>query len=55
MCYVDESGTPEKSGTSSHVVLAGLVISIWYWHNADREVQRIKGNYWLDQEELQTN
>jgi hypothetical protein len=31
LCYIDESGTPESSGNTSHFVLAGISIPIWHW------------------------
>ena len=54
LCYIDESGTPEIPGNTSHFVLAGLSIPISYWRNADREVSQVLGAYGLENEELHT-
>jgi hypothetical protein len=34
-CYVDESGTSNIPGNTSHFVLAGLSIPIELWQNCD--------------------
>ena len=31
LCYIDESGTPDVPGTTSHYVLAGLSIPDNFW------------------------
>jgi hypothetical protein len=54
LCYIDESGTPEIPGNTSHFVLAGLSIPISYWRNADREISQVLGAYGLENEELHT-
>lgn len=54
LCYVDESGTPESSGNTSHYVLAGLSIPIYHWRDCDREVSRIRNQYALNGKELHT-
>lgn len=54
LCYIDESGTPEIPGVSSHFVLAGVSIPIWHWHNADREISGILRRYDLADAELHT-
>lgn len=54
LCYIDESGTPEVPGNSSHFVLAGLAIPIWHWRDADREVSAVMARYDLKDEELHT-
>lgn len=54
LCYIDESGTPEVPGNTSHFVLAGISIPIWHWHDADRAVSRILSRYGLAGEELHT-
>ncbi len=54
LCYVDESGTPEIPGTTSHFILAGVSIPIWHWRNADREITRIKQRYELNGAEIHT-
>ncbi len=42
LCYVDESGTPETPGNTSHFVLAGFAIPIWRWKEADQLIARVK-------------
>lgn len=54
VCYIDESGTSDIPGTSSHFVLAGISIPIWHWRDADREVERILANVALGEAELHT-
>jgi len=54
LCYIDESGTPELPGTTSHYVLAGLAIPIWHWKDCEREINAIKRNHGLDDKELHT-
>jgi hypothetical protein len=52
LCYVDESGTSEIPGNTSHFVLAGLSIPIWHWKTCDRQINRIKREYKLETVEL---
>lgn len=52
LCYVDESGTSDIPGNTSHFVLAGLSIPIWYWKDCDREIEAIKKKYALDDSEI---
>jgi hypothetical protein len=54
LCYIDESGTPEVPGNTSHFVLAGLSLPISYWRSADREISLTLGKYGLENEELHT-
>ncbi|MGO9238948.1 MAG: DUF3800 domain-containing protein [Methylocella sp.] len=54
LCYVDESGTPDVPGNTSHFVLAGITIPIWHWKDADRDVSAIMTRYDLAQHELHT-
>lgn len=54
LCYIDESGTPDVPGNTSHFVLAGVSIPIWHWRDADREVSRVLSAYGLADEELHT-
>ncbi len=42
LCYIDESGTSQVPGNTSHFVLAGLSIPIEYWKKCDRAVAKIK-------------
>jgi uncharacterized protein DUF3800 len=54
LCYIDESGTPDVPGNTSHFVLAGLSIPIWQWRNADRLINQILTRYHLAGQELHT-
>jgi hypothetical protein len=54
LCYIDESGTPEVPGTSSHFVLAGVSIPIYHWRDVDREVSEVLGRYGLSNSEIHT-
>lgn len=54
LCYVDESGTSDVPGNTSHFVLAGISIPIWYWRNSDSEVYGILSRYGLGGKELHT-
>lgn len=47
LCYVDESGTSDIPGNTSHYILAGLSIPIRYWKSCDQEIERIKKRYGL--------
>ena len=53
-CYIDESGTPEIPGTSSHYVLCGLAIPIEKWKMCDKQIHVIKHKYGLDDAEIHT-
>ena len=52
LCYVDESGTSDIPGNSSHFILAGLSIPIWNWKSCDQEIDRIKRRYDLCEAEI---
>jgi len=54
LCYIDESGTPEIPGSSSHFILAGISIPIDKWKNCDREISAIKLKYGLSGAEIHT-
>ncbi len=53
-CYVDESGTPEVPGTTSHFVLVGLAIPIENWRDADDQISQILARYDLSEAEIHT-
>jgi Protein of unknown function (DUF3800) len=53
-CYIDESGTPDIPGNTSHYVLAGLAIPIHKWKNCEIEIQKLKNRYNLDHAEIHT-
>ncbi|MBA4379537.1 MAG: hypothetical protein C0393_02425 [Anaerolinea sp.] len=52
LCYVDESGTSDIPGNTSHFVLAGISIPIWHWKDCDREIETIKRKYALENSEI---
>ena len=52
LCYVDESGTAEIPGNTSHFVLVGLSIPISHWPICDRQIETIKRKYELGNEEV---
>jgi hypothetical protein len=54
LCYVDESGTPETPGNTSHFILAGISIPIWHWRTADQAISSILSKYGLAGAELHT-
>lgn len=54
LCYIDESGTPQIPGNTSHYVLAGLSIPIGNWKKYDNQIQSIKKKYGLEKEEIHT-
>lgn len=47
LCYIDESGTPDIPGNTSHFVLAGLSVPDEYWKGHHRQVESIKNRYGL--------
>ncbi len=52
LCYIDESGTPDLPGNTSHYVLAGLSIPDEYWKSHHMQVEGIKAKYGLGQAEI---
>jgi hypothetical protein len=52
LCYIDESGTADIPGSTSHYVLAGLSIPYSNWKNQDKEIEQIKAKYGLQDTEL---
>lgn len=51
-CYLDESGTPDIPGNTSHYVLAGLTIPITKWKFCENQINQIKSKYLLDHAEI---
>ncbi len=54
LCYVDESGTYSIPGNTSHYILAGISIPIWYWRKCEEDIERIKNKYDLKDTEIHT-
>jgi leucyl aminopeptidase len=52
LCYVDESGTPDLPGNTSHHILAGVSIPVQYWRDCDRDIETIKVKYGLGDQEI---
>ena len=53
-CYIDESGTPDLPGNTSHYVLAGMAIPDSNWKYCEIEIQKIKDKYNLHASEIHT-
>lgn len=53
-CYIDESGTPEVPGNTSHYVLAGLSVPISYWKFCEKGISKVKLKYSLEDSEIHT-
>ena len=52
LCYIDESGTPDIPGNTSHYILAGLSVPDQFWRNHHRQLEAIKARYDLADEEI---
>lgn len=53
-CYIDESGTPQIPGNTSHYVLCGVSIPIKQWKQYDTAINVIKAKYGLQNAEIHT-
>lgn len=53
-CYIDESGTPDIPGNSSHFILAGISIPVERWKKCDQAISAIKTKYSLSDSEIHT-
>lgn len=53
-CYIDESGTPQIPGNTSHYVLVGISIPISKWKFCEEKIYRIKKKYNLADSEIHT-
>ena len=51
-CYIDESGTPDIPGNTSHYILAGLSIPVQYWKSCDSDIEKVKSKYFLSDKEI---
>lgn len=54
LCYVDESGTPDLPGNTSHFVLSGVAIPIKCWKAYDQQIGAIKQRFRLGGTEIHT-
>ena len=44
LCYIDESGTPDVPGNTSHYVLAGISVPDQFWKSHQTQLDQIKRN-----------
>ncbi len=54
LCYIDESGTPEIPGTTSHFILTGISIPIWKWKSCEKDINTLRSKFNLDGAEIHT-
>ena len=54
LCYIDESGTPDLPGNTSHYVLVGLSIPDEYWKSHHDQLEQIKTRFGLQDAEIHT-
>ncbi|MDQ7024723.1 MAG: DUF3800 domain-containing protein [Anaerolineae bacterium] len=52
LCYIDESGTSDIPGNTSHFILAGLSIPISKWRECDNQLNILKKKYDLGEAEI---
>lgn len=52
LCYIDESGTPDIPGNTSHFILAGLSIPIEKWKDCDLQIEKIRSEYGIADHEV---
>ena len=53
MCYLDESGVQENTGTS-HFVLVGLAVVAEQWKSLEQQITQCKQKYDLAEAEIHT-
>lgn len=54
LCYLDESGTPELTGSTTHFVLLGIAVPASSWRARDESIAQIKAQYDLHAAEIHT-
>ena len=54
LCYIDESGTPDVPGNTSHFILCGIAIPVWHWRDVEREITQVLRPYGLEHAEFHT-
>jgi len=54
LCYIDESGTPDVPGNTSHFILCRISIPIWLWTKCESDINEIKNRYQLQNSEIHT-
>ena len=53
-CYVDESGTSDIPGNTSHFILLGIVIPVNKWKKCEEDIIKLKTKYQLEDKEIHT-
>jgi hypothetical protein len=54
LCYIDESGTPQIPGNTSHFILTGISIPSFHWKDCDRDIFRLKKKWRFEDYEIHT-
>ena len=54
LCYIDESGTPDIPGNTSHFILAGIAIPADRWKQCDKVIAKIKQDGGIKNYEIHT-
>lgn len=54
LCYIDESGTPNIPGNTSHFILAGIAIPADRWKQCDKVIAKIKQDGNIRNNEIHT-
>lgn len=54
LCYIDESGTPDIPGNTSHFILAGIAIPADRWKQCDKAISKIKKDGNIQNNEIHT-
>jgi hypothetical protein len=52
LCYIDESGTSDIPGNTSHFILAGFSIPVLHWKDCEQEISNIKKKYGVENAEI---
>ena len=52
LCYIDESGTSDIPGSTSHYVLAGLSVPDQFWKQHHAQLEQVKHDYGLEDAEI---
>ena len=52
LCYIDESGTADVPGNTSHYILAGVSVPDEYWKQHHDQIESLKRSYRLEDAEI---
>ena len=52
LCYIDESGTSEIPGNTTHYILCGVSLPIKYWKSYNKRINQLKHKYRIDNSEI---